>query len=82
MCMGLPGRIVELSDEHPHLARVEVMGGAVRQINIGLLELEDPGPGDWVDVHSGMAVALLDEEEARRTIAFLESLADERLDAL
>ena len=39
MCLGIPGQVVELLDEHEHLARVDV-SGVGRIINIGLLEDE------------------------------------------
>ena len=34
MCLGIPGQVVELLDEHEHLARVDV-SGVGRIINIG-----------------------------------------------
>ncbi len=61
MCLGIPGRVLELS-ENPHLATVDVFG-AKRQINLGLLE-EPARPGDWVLIHVGFAVSLIDEEQA------------------
>ena len=39
MCLGIPGQVVELSEHHEHLARVDV-SGVGRTINIGLLEDE------------------------------------------
>lgn len=78
MCFGAPGRIIQIGGEHPHLASVE-MQGLVRQINVGLIEDRHPQPGDWVDVHLGMALAVIDEEEAAEALAFLESLHREGL---
>ena len=37
MCLGIPGEIVELMDDRPDLAKVDV-SGVRRAINIGLLE--------------------------------------------
>ena len=53
MCLGIPGQVVELLDEHEHLARVDV-SGVGRIINIGLLEDERIAPGDWVLIHVGL----------------------------
>jgi len=36
MCLGIPGRVVELLDSHEHLARVDV-NGVGRIVNVGLL---------------------------------------------
>ncbi|MDP8958856.1 MAG: HypC/HybG/HupF family hydrogenase formation chaperone [Actinomycetota bacterium] len=71
MCMGIPGRVVEVLPDHPHLAMVEV-GGAKRQVNVGLLEPKGVRPGEWVDVHTGFAVSVLDETEAKESLALLE----------
>jgi hydrogenase expression/formation protein HypC len=71
--MGVPGRIVEIRSDQPHLGTVDLRG-KLRQVNLGLLEPQHPKPGDWVDVHLGLAVALLEEEEAMSTLSFLESL--------
>lgn len=73
MCFGAPGRIVAMGEDHPHLASVDVQG-VIRQINIGLIEGHDPQPGDWVDVHLGMALALIDEAQAEEALGFLERL--------
>ena len=73
MCVGVPGRIIEILPEHPHLARVDVRG-AERRVNIGIVEGDGAQPGDWVDIHLGMAVSILDESEARATLQFLEEM--------
>jgi len=62
MCLGIPGQVVELLDEHEHLARVDV-SGVGRIINIGLLEDEDVSCGDWVLIHVGFAMSKIDEAE-------------------
>ena len=84
MCLGIPGRLVELLDSHEHLARVDV-NGVGRIINIGLLEDERPGPGDWVLIHVGFAMSKIDEAEARRALEGLQLLGqayDDELAAL
>lgn len=78
MCFGAPGRIVDIGRDHPHLASVE-MQGAVRQINIGLIEDHHPRPGDWVDVHLGMALAVMDEAQAKEALQLLDRLQAEEM---
>ncbi|MCP9490502.1 MAG: HypC/HybG/HupF family hydrogenase formation chaperone [Solirubrobacteraceae bacterium MAG38_C4-C5] len=86
MCLGIPGQIVEMVDEHHHIAKAEV-SGVRRAVNIGLLA-EGPdavGVGDWVLIHVGFAMSKIDEEEARSTREFLISLGapyEEELDEL
>lgn len=83
MCLGVPGKIIEISDEHLHIAKADV-GGVKRNINIGLLEGEGVEPGDWVLIHVGFAMSKIDEEEASSTLSFLEELGsayDDEIDA-
>ena len=65
MCLGIPGRVVGLADGYAdQLALVDVEG-ARRQVNVGMLEAP-PGPGDWVLIHMGFAVELIDEARPGR----------------
>ncbi len=75
MCLGTPARIVEISGDHPHIAFADLQG-VRREINIGLVEADGVGVGDWVLVHMGMAMSPLTADEARSTLEFLESLTD------
>ena len=84
MCLGIPGEVVELYEDRPDLAMVDV-SGVRRAINIGLLEDEKIQPGDWVLIHVGFALSKIDEEEAAAALAFLEGIGqayDEELAAL
>ena len=72
MCLGIPGEVVA-AGERPGLAAVDV-GGVRRQVNVMLLEEEGVQPGDWVLIHVGFALAKIDEEEARLTLAHLEEM--------
>ena len=75
MCLGIPGQVVEFTDTERHFARVDV-GGVRRVINVGLLIPDGLKPGDWVLIHVGFALSLIDEAEARRTMEFLKELGD------
>lgn len=71
MCLGIAGQIIELTPEQPDLATVDVMG-VRRAINVGLLGKEGLKCGDWVLIHVGFAIAKMEEEEAKSSIAFLQ----------
>jgi len=75
MCLAVPGRIVEIVDEHNRLAKVDV-AGVQRTINIGLLDVDGDGarPGEWVLIHVGFALSKVDEEEAAATLKLLEGM--------
>ena len=78
MCLGLPGRIVEIVDAERNLAVAE-FNGVRRAINIACVVSPDRPPeacvGDWVLVHVGFAMSRVDEAEAARTLALFQELA-------
>ncbi len=73
MCLGIPGQVVELLEDQPHLGLVDV-AGIKRNVNIGPVERDGVKPGDWVLIHMGIAMSIMDPEEARSTLEFLERL--------
>jgi hydrogenase expression/formation protein HypC len=72
MCLGVPGRIVARS-ERDGLPMAVVEFGGVRQ-EACLACVPEAAEGDWVLVHVGFALTVLDEEEAAATLAALQSL--------
>lgn len=70
MCLGLPGKIVEIKDKS---AVAEIMGVS-REISIELLK--EVKAGDYVLIHAGCAIQVLDEEEANATIQLFKELKD------
>jgi hydrogenase assembly chaperone HypC/HupF len=79
MCLGIPGRVVEVVPGYgDQLALVEVEGAA-RRVNIGLLD-EAPQRGQWVLIHMGFAVELTDATGAEDAMAGLELMGRPRAD--
>ncbi len=73
MCLGIPGRIVELATDRPDFARVDVEG-VMRDVNVALMDEDPPQPGDWVLIHLGFALQSMTEDEvadARSTLTVL-----------
>ena len=77
MCLGIPGRIVEVLDREVGLATVDV-SGVRRSVNVALVDdpAEPIDDGDWVLVHVGFALARIDEEQARETLELLQRGAE------
>ena len=72
MCLGIPGKVLEIVDESRELAKVEV-AGVRRNVNIGLLVGEErPAIGEYVLIHVGFALSKIDEKEALETLRLLE----------
>lgn len=75
MCLGIAGQIIEFVSASTDLARVNVFG-VERVVNIGLVENGELKPGDWVLIHVGFAIAKMDEDEAKSSMAFLQEMGE------
>jgi hydrogenase expression/formation protein HypC len=81
MCLGIPGQIIELLEDPPDLAKVDV-AGVKRNVNVGLVAPDGLRAGDWVLIHVGFAMSKIDENEARTSLKFLEGLGQAYTDEL
>jgi hydrogenase expression/formation protein HypC len=70
MCLGVPGKIVEINGGY---AMADILG-VERKISVELLE--GVKPGDYVLIHAGCAIQIVDEEEAAATISLFNELRD------
>jgi len=68
MCLAIPAKIIDIDRQ---MATVDV-GGVTRQASVVLLP--EAGPGDYVLMHAGFAISIVDENEARETIRLFEQL--------
>jgi hydrogenase expression/formation protein HypC len=79
MCLGIPGRVVEITDVDNKLGVVDVCG-VRRQVNLAcVVDAAHPLAGcvgDWVLIHVGFAMSRINEEEARLTLQVLEELGE------
>lgn len=75
MCLGIPGRIVEVHEDRGLLMGQVDFGGVRREVCLAYLEGEVK-PGDYAIVHVGFAISRVDEEEARRTFEALREMSD------
>lgn len=79
MCLGIPGRIIEIVDEEDRIALAD-FGGVRRKVNV-ICVLDGGGRtqdliGAWVLVHVGFAMSVIDEREAAETLAILSELGE------
>ena len=81
MCLGIPGKILEIVDDTNSIAKVEV-SGVKRNVSVALVRPEGIGPGDWVLIHVGFAMSKIDEEEAKETMRALNAMGDVYTDEL
>jgi hydrogenase expression/formation protein HypC len=74
MCLGIPGRILEMRDDRG-LAMGQIdFGGVRREVCLAYVQ-DQVRPGDYVVVHVGFAISRVDEAEARRTFEALREMS-------
>jgi hydrogenase expression/formation protein HypC len=76
MCLGIPGQVVSFSEETDQLAHISV-AGVPRPINVGLVREDGIDVGDWVLIHMGFAMSILDEAEAATAMEGLQLLGEQ-----
>ena len=74
MCLAIPGRVTEILEEHGlKMGRIDYAG----TVNTACLEyVPEVRPGQYVMVHAGFAISILDEEEARKSLELWDELAE------
>ncbi len=77
MCLAVPVRIVEKEGQ---VARIE-LGGVLREISLVLTP--EAQVGDYVLIHTGFAISVLDEQEAQETLRLFAEMeeAEAQMDA-
>lgn len=78
MCLGIPGKVVEVYQANDMKMGKVDFGGVIKEACLEFLP--DIQVGDYTIVHVGFGISQLDEEEAQRTMDMLremDMLADE-----
>ncbi len=74
MCLAIPGRIRSIEpfkEGYMSMGKVE-LGGILKEINLQLVP--EAKEDDYVLVHVGVAISIVDEEEAKSSLKFLEQM--------
>lgn len=73
MCLGIPGRVIDRwTDENNFVWGKVDFGGAVREVNLSLTP--EAKIGDYVVVHVGFSISVLDEKEALEVLDLLKNM--------
>jgi hydrogenase expression/formation protein HypC len=70
MCLAIPGKVVTIEGTK---AVIDYGGGTSRQADVSLI---DPTVGDYVIVHAGFAIQILDPQEAAATLQLFRELIE------
>ncbi|MFA5890041.1 MAG: HypC/HybG/HupF family hydrogenase formation chaperone [Actinomycetota bacterium] len=74
MCLGVPGKVIEIYEENAlRMSRVDFGGVFQRACLEYMPEVE---VGDYVIIHVGFAISKVDEQEARQVFEFLEAMGE------
>ncbi|MBU2527382.1 MAG: HypC/HybG/HupF family hydrogenase formation chaperone [Bacteroidetes bacterium] len=74
MCLSIPGKLIEITDQLDDTFRVGKVSfdGIVKKVSLTLVP--EAKIGDYVMVHVGAAISIVDEEEAKKTFELLKQL--------
>jgi hydrogenase expression/formation protein HypC len=77
MCLGIPGQIIEITDASRQMAMADVWG-VRREVSVACVAQNDLESliGDWVLIHVGFAMSLIDADEAAKTLEALRGLGE------
>ncbi len=75
MCLAVPGKIEIITEEDPLTRSGQVsFGGILKDVNLAYVP--EARVGDYVIVHAGFALSMLDESEAAKTFDYLREIGE------
>jgi hydrogenase expression/formation protein HypC len=75
MCLAVPGKIISIGDEEPLERTGKVsFGGVVKTVSLAFVP--EVAISDYVIVHVGFALSIVDRDEAARTFEYLEQMGE------
>jgi len=73
MCLAIPGKIIRISNEDSLMKIAEVsFGGTIKEVNLAYAP--EANVGDYVIVHVGFAISILNEKEALKVFETLDQI--------
>ena len=71
MCLAIPGKIISIENQVDEIFRVAKVSfdGIIKDVNLAMVP--EAKTGDYVLVHVGSAISIVDEEEAKKTMEIL-----------
>lgn len=76
MCLAIPGKIVTIESKFDGLVRMARVsfGGIIKEASLEMVP--HAKENDYVLVHVGVAISVVDEEEAKQTFRYLEAMGE------
>ena len=75
MCLAVPGKILEIQGDDPLFRSGRVsFGGIIKQVSLACVP--EAKVDDYVLVHVGMALSVVDEKEAAEVFSYLQQMGE------
>jgi hydrogenase expression/formation protein HypC len=74
MCLGIPGKIIEIHESNGLLMGTVDFGGVTREACLAYVP--EAKIGDYTIIHVGFALNVIGEEEAQETLDLLRQIAE------
>ena len=76
MCLSIPGKLIEITEELDKIFRIGKVDfdGIKKEVNLAMVP--EAKIGDYVLVHVGAAISIIDEEEARETFDLIKKMGE------
>jgi hydrogenase expression/formation protein HypC len=75
MCLGIPGEVLSIEENAQGLRMGRArFGGVVREVSLDLVP--EAQVGDYVVVHAGFAISVIDAEEAQSVFRLLQEMEE------
>jgi len=74
MCLAIPGEILSIDESDPVVRNGRVsFGGVVKEVSLAMVP--EAEVGQYVLIHAGIALNVIDEEEAKETLSYFAEIA-------
>lgn len=74
MCIGIPGQILEIYTKNNFQMGKIDFGGITKEVCLAYVP--EANPGEYVLVHAGFAISLMNQDEAAETLHLLQEVTD------
>ena len=73
MCLAVPGKIISINHDEPllRIGRVS-FGGLIKQVSLAYVPQAQID--DYVIVHAGFALSIIDQNEAQQTLDYIQQI--------
>ena len=75
MCLAVPGKVIDIQGDDPLLRTARVsFAGVIKRVSLTCAS--EAKVGDYVLVHVGVAISIVDQKEAEETFAYLKAMGE------